>query len=95
MAALPYPKGRIFLQANCSTIRAISYINHIFLKSVNIFSSRIVTHRNLHCLSICEGWEFIVPPARYKCPIENIKLKLISKKLKTKRRALTVTDAST
>jgi len=30
-------------------------------------------------LSICEGREFIERPARYKCPIENIKLKLTTK----------------
>jgi hypothetical protein len=30
-------------------------------------------------LSICEGREFIARPARYKCPIGNIKLKLTTK----------------
>ena len=42
-------------------------------------------HRNNQILyglqrsSICEGREFIACPARYKCPIENIKLKLTTK----------------
>lgn len=34
---------------------------------------------SIQCSSICEGREFIVRPARYKCLIENIKLKLIIK----------------
>jgi hypothetical protein len=33
----------------------------------------------LQRLSICEGREFIACPARYKCPIENKKLKLTTK----------------
>ena len=33
----------------------------------------------LATLSICEGREFIERQARYKCPIENIKLKLTTK----------------
>jgi len=45
----------------------------------NIFERFNCTHCLPLTLSICEGREFIERPARYKCPIENIKLKLTTK----------------